>query len=385
MRYFPLKTIILCLVFTPFFYIATLNVYQKVLNQIYFQKIEDHSIGETPLLLKGLISIEEQLTKNIHAFSKNDRMIQHLGLDFNVIVTTHNGKLLYPTFVDADAFIKNFFEEENLEKTAKRNFGILNEGLKFSVRVNLNHGSRIANLILIGYFSFAILIVLIFYKIGSSRAKRDTKIKNTLIDDLQKEEQAHKKLLGNIKKERQDLLETIKSLKTRYKEDKKKLKINEDVMFEEIVSLEAQLNSFNELKDKNDEEIKRLKVKIKKYERRKSSKSKRNQFGFIVKHFAVLYKDIEMNRKAISGFLSLNDDQKIKAEECVLLLDRNPDRIIIKRKVFSGKKHNTSCFEVLFAYNGRLYFRKNENNKIEVLVIGTKNSQAKDMEFLHSL
>ena len=385
MRYFPLKTIILCLVFTPFFYIATLNVYQKVLNQIYFQKIEDHSIGETPLLLKGLISIEEQLTKNIHAFSKNDRMIQHLGLDFNVIVTTHNGKLLYPTFVDADAFIKNFFEEENLEKTAKRNFGILNEGLKFSVRVNLNHGSRIANLILIGYFSFAILIVLIFYKIGSSRAKRDTKIKNTLIDDLQKEEQAHKKLLGNMKKERQDLLETIKSLKTRYKEDKKKLKINEDVMFEEIVSLEAQLNSFNELKDKNDEEIKRLKVKIKKYERRKSSKSKRNQFGFIVKHFAVLYKDIEMNRKAISGFLSLNDDQKIKAEECVLLLDRNPDRIIIKRKVFSGKKHNTSCFEVLFAYNGRLYFRKNENNKIEVLVIGTKNSQAKDMEFLHSL
>jgi len=385
MRYFPLKTIILCLVFTPFFYIATLNVYQKVLNQIYFQKIEDHSIGETPLLLKGLISIEEQLTKNIHAFSKNDRMIQHLGLDFNVIVTTHNGKLLYPTFVDADAFIKNFFEEENLEKTAKRNFGILNEGLKFSVRVNLNHGSRIANLILIGYFSFAILIVLIFYKIGSSRAKRDTKIKNTLIDDLQKEEQAHKKLLGNIKKERQDLLETIKSLKTRYKEDKKKLKINEDVMFEEIVSLEAQLNSFNELKDKNDEEIKRLKVKIKKYERRKSSKSKRNQFGFIVKHFAVLYKEIEMNRKAISGFLALNDDQRIKAEECVLLLDRNPDRIIIKRKVFSGKKHNTSCFEVLFAYNGRLYFRKNENNKIEVLVIGTKNSQAKDMEFLHSL
>ena len=90
-----------------------------------------------------------------------------------------------------------------------------------------------------------------------------------------------------------------------------------------------------------------------------------------------------MNRKAISGFLFLKDDQKIEAEECVLLLDRNPDRIIIKRKVFSGKKHNTSCFEVLFAYNGRLYFRKNENNKVEVLVIGTKNSQVKDMEFLH--
>ncbi len=241
------------------------------------------------------------------------------------------------------------------------------------------------NLILLVYFSLVIVFFLIFYRFVSSKAKRDTKRKNNLIGDLQKEEQAHKKLLENMKKERRDLFETIKSLKTGYMEDKKKLKINEEEMFDEIVSLEAQLNSFNELKYKNAEEINQLKAKIKKYERRKSSKSKRNQFDFIAKHFAVLYKNIEMNRKAISGFLSLNDDQKIKGEESVLLLDRNPDGIIIKRKVFSGKKHKTSCFEVLFAYNGRLYFKKNENNKVEVLVIGTKNSQVKDMEFLHYL
>ena len=246
-------------------------------------------------------------------------------------------------------------------------------------------GSKVNNLILLVYLSLAILSFIIFYKFVSSKIKRDLKRKNNLIDELQKEEQAHKKLLENMKKERRDLFETIKSLKAGYKEDKKKLKTNEEEMFNEIVSLEAQLNSFSELKYKNAEEINQLKAKIKKFERRKSSKSKRKQFDFIVKHFAVLYKDIEMNRKAISGFLSLNDDQKIKAEECVLLLDRNPYRVIIKRKVFSGKKHNTSCFEVLFAYNGRLYFKKNENNKVEILVIGTKNSQTKDMEFLHSL
>ncbi len=385
MKYFPLKTILCCLIFIPFIYIATLNFYQKVLNQIYFQKIEENSIGETPILLKGLISIEEQLSKNIHAFSDKDKMVQHLGLDLNVVVTTHMGKLLYPTFTDPDVFIKNYYEDENLEKTAKRNFEILNNGLIFKVRVNLNHGSRIANFILFVYFGCAILVILIFYKISSTRAKRDIKLKDTLIDGLQKEEQAHKKLLENMKRERRELLDTIKSLKVRFKEDKKKLKINEEVMFDEIISLEDQLNSINELKYKNDEEIKKLKVKIKKYERRKSSKSKRSEFDFTVKHFAVLYKEIEMNRKAISGFLALNDDQKIKAEECVHRLDREPEDITIKRKVFSGKRHKTSCFEILFAYNGRLYFRKNDNNKIQVLVIGTKNSQAKDMEFLHKL
>ncbi|MBT4876667.1 MAG: hypothetical protein HON48_15835 [Desulfobacula sp.] len=181
------------------------------------------------------------------------------------------------------------------------------------------------------------------------------------------------------------MLGTIKSLKVGFKEDKKKLKINEEKMFDEMVSLEAQLNSFNELKYENDKKINKLKTKIKKYERRKSSNNKRKEFDFIVKHFAVLYKNIEMNRKAISGYLSLNDDQKIKVEECVLLLDQNSDGSIIKRKVFSGKKHKTPCFEILFAYSGRLYFKKNENNKIEVLIIGTKNTQVKDMEFLHSL
>ena len=66
-------------------------------------------------------------------------------------------------------------------------------------------------------------------------------------------------------------------------------------------------------------------------------------------------------------------------------MDQNLEKITIKRKVFSGKKHRTACFEVLFAYNGRLYFKKNENNMTEVVVIGTKNTQLKDMDFLHSL
>jgi len=241
------------------------------------------------------------------------------------------------------------------------------------------------NLILFGYIFGAILIVFIFYKIGSSRAIRNNRTKTALIGDLQKEEQVRKTYLESLKKDRQDLFETIKILNSKYQADKKRFKINEEEMFDEIVSLEAQINSFIELKHKHDEEINQLKSIIRKYERRKSSKSKRNEFDFIVKRFAVLYKDTVMNRKAISGFLSLDSDHQIKAEEYVLLLDRNPDQVTIKRKVFSGKKHRTACFEILFAYNGRLYFTTNEKNKIEILVIGTKNTQTKDMEFLHSL
>ena len=251
--------------------------------------------------------------------------------------------------------------------------------------INLDHGSKTSNLLLFAYFSVAILICLIFYKFGSSRARHDKKIKKALIEDLQKEKQKRKQILESLKKERKELFENIKSLNTKYQKDKKKLKINEEEMFDEIISLEEQLNSFIELKHRKEEEIKGLKSKIRKYERRKSSKAKRNAFGFIFKRFSVLYKDIKMSRKAVSGLLNLNEEQQIKAEECILLLNQNPGRVTIKRKVFSGKKSKTACFEVLFAYNGRLYFKQNEKNKIEVLVIGTKNTQIKDMEFLHSL
>ncbi len=56
----------------------------------------------------------------------------------------------------------------------------------------------------------------------------------------------------------------------------------------------------------------------------------------------------------------------------------------IKRKVFGRKGHET-VFEVLFAYSGRLYFRKTAQNRIEVLTIGTKNTQGKDLKFLEKL
>ena len=156
-------------------------------------------------------------------------------------------------------------------------------------------------------------------------------------------------------------------------------------MFQEIITLEEKFNAFIEFKQIKEKEIEELKSKIQIYERRKTPRIRRNEFDFMLKRFSVLYKTVEMNRKALTGFLSLDEEHQIKVEEIIHLLDRDPDKVIIKRKVFSGKKNRTTCFEVLFAYNGRLYFTKNEKNIIEVLVIGTKNTQTKDMEFIHNL
>jgi len=65
-------------------------------------------------------------------------------------------------------------------------------------------------------------------------------------------------------------------------------------------------------------------------------------------------------------------------------LNEDPSLVTIKRKVF-GKKGRQTVLEVVFGYKGRLYFRKKKDGKIDILIIGSKNSQPKDLEFLNTL
>ncbi len=385
MKFFPIKIAIICLLITPILYILTLVSCERYLNKNYSYQVENILIGDSTHLLDGSVRLEEQIANNIHDFFKSDWLIQTANLDINILVTTVRGKIIYPIFLDVDSLAKDMNSEFDSENIAKNNFEILNGGLVVKIETNLSHGSRIGNIILVLYFGVSFFIFFIFFRIASTKATVERETKAQLITDLKREEQTHKQILDDFKKERQGLFENIKALNAKHLEDKTKAKINEEEMFKEIISLEEKLNSFIKLKQSKEMEIFELKSRIQKHGKKKSLKFRHNEFDFIEKRFSALYKNIEMNKKALSGFLNLSDEQQIKAEEIIHLLDRNPDKITIKRKVFSGKKHRTACFEVLFSYNGRLYFKKKENNINEVLVIGTKNTQTKDMEFIHKL
>lgn len=384
MKFFPLKIAVVCLVLTPLLYIATLNLSQRYLDSYYLQAFQNIIVGDSRNLLNGTIQIEQQIANNIHAYLKKDFMVQQVGLDMDILVTTGQGKIIYPLYIDPEALTHEIGKNFDSTAIAAKNFEILNKGLEVKVQIELTHGSNLANIILLLYSTLSLGIFFVFYKIGSSRAALDRQAEKELITDLKKEEQHHLKVLEELKGERRELFESIQQLNTKYQVDQQKAKINEEEMFNEIVSLEEQLNAFIELKKRRESEIDELKSTLETYERRKGSTTRRNEYAFLSKLFSVLYKNILVNRKALAGILNLTEDQQIKAEELIHQLNENPDHLTIKRKVFSGKKHKTACFEVLFAYNGRLYFTKQEN-KIEVLVIGTKNTQTKDMDFLHNL
>lgn len=352
---------------------------------MYLSQIQNIMIGDSKPLLDGSVPLEEQIANNIYRFLKEDKIISFTGLDLNIRVLTSEGRILYPVFSDVAIPAKEITGVSEIQVTAKRNFELLNKGLKVQAAANLDHGSFIGNLILFAYFGISFTVFLVFYRISSSKAAADQNKSLKLITELQKEDEIHKQILEELKKERQGLFENIKTLNAKYQEDRRKASINEEEMFREIISMEEKFNAFIEFKQTKEKEIEELKSKIQTYERRKTTKIRRNEFDFILKRFSVLYKNIEMNRKALTGFFSLDEEHQIKVEELIHTMDRDPDKVMIKRKVFSGKKNRTTCFEVLFAYNGRLYFKKNENNIIEILVIGTKNTQTRDMEFIHNL
>ena len=133
-------------------------------------------------------------------------------------------------------------------------------------------------------------------------------------------------------------------------------------------------------------EIENLRTKITQQEkgRHKQEKQKNKTAESTKKRFNTLYKNLRINERAIYAFVELNEEMKIKAEEVIHQLNDDPSVVTIKRKVFGGKGQKT-VFEVVFAYKGRLYFRNLKNRQVEVLAVGTKNTQARELEFLAGL
>jgi hypothetical protein len=206
------------------------------------------------------------------------------------------------------------------------------------------------------------------------------------IGRLQELEKTNTDTLKALVQDKKNLKSEMEKTKKKLKKERIKASINEDEMIKEIIELEEKFNKNIELENEKQKEIDAFKEKIKFFEneRLKDIKQKTKLFDSIRKRFKALYKNVTVNERAINGFIDLTDDMKIKGEEIIHKLNNDPKVVTIKRKVFSKKKRS-NVQEVIFSYKGRLYFRKTKDNKIEILTIGTKNTQGKDLEFLDSI
>ena len=374
MKYFSFKILILCILLPPVLYIFSIQLIESHLRNKYLHEIENIYIGDTRPLFDGSICLKDAVTSNIDLYLQRSRLISW-GIKVNVTVATKGGTLLYPAIIDK----KHSSFHSDPVQIATDNYNLFNEGIVVSAGLKVGHNTLFSNSILGFYIFLSVFVLYIYYRAGARMVRRDDMEKRGEIERLLRLEKNHTDSLLALSRERETLLSEFQTTKKNLANVKQKASENEEEMIQDIVALEEKIEKNLALQDEQQKIIDSLKEKTKYYEKRKIK-----DYDAAQKRFKALYKNISVNEKAISGFIDLSDDLKIKSEEIIHQLNENPQIVPIKRKVF-GRKNREKILEVIFAYKGRLYFHRQKNNKIEVVVIGTKNTQTKDLEFLSGL
>jgi len=374
MRYFAFKIAALCILLPPVFYILSIASAEKHLKSRYIKKIEQIYAENTQILLKGEMRLQDVISKNIDQYLKNSPLPEW-GVKIDILVSTKNKTILYPPFFDTKKEGGGSLHDSM--QTASDNYILMKEGLIISVDPDIELISKLS----IGMITFYILIFMValyfYYRAGIKKSKRE---ETNRLSDLQKEFENRLKYLSN---DSEELHRTLQEYKKNLKKEKNRAHTNETEMIEEIILLENKLTDNLTHQQNQIEEIDLLKEKLKKIEKTEVKKTgkKAQTVNMLQKEFNELYKNVEINKRAISSFHALSDGIKNKCEKIIHQLNDDPSLVPVKRKVFL-KKGGRKFFEIIFAYTGRIYYATGKEGKIEILALGTKKTQAKDLEFL---
>lgn len=383
MRFFSFKILFFCILLPPILYIISIQTLERVLNEKYAVEIENVYLGDTLLLLDGSIRLKDSINDNINRYLQS-KLLRSLGLKMDVTVSTKKGTLLYPGIFDNDREV--LFPRDST-KIAAENYGLMNEGLTVKLDAKVEPNRLLSNAILAVYIILSLLVLYLYYRKAANRILQTERDRSREMNRLLELEAQTNRKLQNLNQDRDKLTADLNRLKAALDDEKNKATRNEDELFDEIVTLEEKLQQNLALQREQQDEISNLKEQLEQYEiEKQNTDKKRIKAGQSArKRFDTLYKNIAVNSRALEGLAELNEELKIKAEEVIHQLNQDPNLVTIKRKVFIGKRDRKTIMEVIFGYKGRLYFRNSKDSGIEVLAIGTKNTQAREMEYLNKL
>ena len=382
MRHFPLKTLILCVLLPPVVYVFSIQALENTLQQRYDRMLSATYTGGTRPLFNGSVALQDAIRSNVDRFLAGLRFTDW-GVRVTVTVKTPDGIYLYPDAYDGP---RSDIGGTDSMAIARENFRLLSEGLIKTVDVEIAHNTIIANILLLGCVLVSLLVLLLMYRRGMRLSHREETDRRAALARLKEERQESVDRLSRLESERGVLSAKIDRMRQELDDERRKASVAEDEMMDELVALEEKLTANSEQQDRHLQEIEDLRERLRQFENVHETDDRQALKGqeAVKKRFDALYKNIAIHDRAITGFYALTETLKIKAEEIIHQLNEDSKKVHIKRKVF-GKKNRETVFEVIFAYKGRLYFRNIAGGRVEVVVIGTKLTQNKDLAFLEKL
>lgn len=365
------KTLVVCILLPPILYLGSVGLLESWLTRHYQRTVNNVYLSDMNNILNGLVSVKDSIRRSIDDALGGDIFLK-IGGELDIQITTRGGAILYPAT----------YQNQDIEKPAidpvqqaSRNFALLSEGIDARVTAAIKHVSGLG----VGLFLFYELSFLgglyYHYRRITSASQRQDMQKTREISRLQELEARRQEEIDRLSREREALLSDFNQMQETFEKEKYQLTKTEEDLFAEIETLEQKLTEIDLLK----EQIQELESI-----QQTAVKAREKVVDRLAKRFKALYKQIDITGRALEGLADLTEDMALKAEEVIHQLDADASLVTIKRKVFT-KKGNATAFEVAFAYNGRLYFRRSRENRVEILTIGTKNTQQRDLGYIDGL
>ena len=268
------------------------------------------------------------------------------------------------------------------------------------VDVALPHNTVLANAVLLIYAALLVTTLVVYTRrlaareqleldaMGATRdalAERANAIESELtavrtrLAEVEPESELQAEEIGTLQRERAELHARLARLEVR-EATLRSGNARTQKLEEERIALEQLLDEATRDLNSKETELSELRSQT----RRASKKVARDE-EVIARRLRTLYKNLEVDERAIENLAELGDESwRLRAEEAVKRLCDEADTAMVRRKV-GGLPPHLSIFELGFADKGRIYYTAGRTRRFRILAIGAKNSQKTDLEYLSRL
>jgi DNA repair exonuclease SbcCD ATPase subunit len=275
------------------------------------------------------------------------------------------------------------------------------------VTVTLPHNALLSNAVLVMFTLILLQVVYLANRrqtghesermnealaIRERAARRTEEIESELaetrsrLSEIEPIEREHSDEIDALQTEREALQLVLSNLATREEALRGRAERALDLA-QEVRALEDLLEEATGDLESKDGEIGRLEQSLKKAARfsDKAANSRTKAAEAIARRFRTLYKSLEVDDRAIDDITSLGDESlRLKAEESVKRLAEEADNVSVRRKV-GGLPSYVQVYELGFAGKGRIYYTRGKTRRFRILLVGAKNTQPTDLEYLSRL
>jgi hypothetical protein len=377
-----------------FAYVTTVRIAEALLD-LEFQSRVDRAIVVTSFNR----SVSQQMKERIDAELHDSWWIRWGGLDVQTLVLAQDATTWL--YVDGHGTI--------VPPGALAPADLLGEWMDYlpataSVDATLPHNALFANLVLIGYSTILLFYVYVTNRRLTGReserldevldSRNDAALHAAEIEDELAATRSRLSEIEPVEREQGEEIEALQRERHRLESQLGSLAQREEALrgradqaldlAQEVRALEDLLEEVSGDLESKDGEIDRLEQNLAKASR-SSGKTRSKQSERLARRFRTLYKTIEIEDRAIDDLAGLGDEAlRLKAEESIKRLAEEADNVAVRRKV-GGLPDGIQVFELGFAGKGRIYYAKGKSRRFRILLVGAKNTQNTDLDFLRRL